>query len=200
MIAERLVAAFLRRYARTEAKVVAPWIVGRRVLDLGAGEGWVAAALRPRGLHWVCSVDVGSFRRVPGPYVAYDGRRLPFRDDCFDTTLVLLALHHCAAPEAVLDEALRVTSHRLLIIESVYRNCLERFWLDHLDGALNGWRHGGAMAVPLVFRPPAGWEALFASRGLTPVATRWLGSWAERLVHHPLLYVLDRVPVPCPAS
>jgi len=61
----------------------------------------------------VCSVDVGLFSKAPLPYVAYDGLRLPFADATFDTTLVLLTLHHCAAPEPVLDEALRVTRQRL---------------------------------------------------------------------------------------
>src|SRR2546427_1259923 len=52
--------------------------------------------------------------------------RSPFRDGTFDTTLISLALHHCEAPEAVLDEAVRVTRSRLLVVESVYRNSRER--------------------------------------------------------------------------
>jgi len=47
------------------------------------------------------------------------------------------------------------------------------------------------MNVPLVWRRPTEWRALFESRGLRVVATDWLGSWLERRVHHPLLYVLD---------
>ncbi|MCI0407982.1 MAG: class I SAM-dependent methyltransferase, partial [Acidobacteria bacterium] len=109
-----------------------PFLVGRRLLDLGAGEGYVSAALHGWTGAWVCSVDVGPFRRTAGPYVTYDGTRLPFRDTAFDTTLILLSLHHCREPEVVLDEALRVTGGRLIVIESVYRNQLERFWLDFL--------------------------------------------------------------------
>ena len=186
----RLLQSFLRRYARAEALAVAPFVVGRRVLDLGAGEGYVAAALRTRSRAWVCSCDVGAFGRAPGPYVAYDGRRLPFPDGAFDTTLMLLTLHHCHDPEAVLDEALRVTARRLVVTESVYRNRRQRFWLDLLDARLNGHRHGGAMNPPRAFRALGGWRALFASRGLRPLATRALGSWWERRVHHPALFVL----------
>lgn len=187
----RLLDAFLRRYARSEAAALAPFVVGPRLLDLGAGEGYVAAALRNGG-RWTCSVDVGAFRRTSGPYVVYDGARLPLGDDAFDTTLLSLALHHCEKPEAVLDEALRVTRRRLLVVESVYRKRLDRFWLDLLDGRLNRHRHGGRMNVPLAFRRPEEWQALFDSRGLCTVATRWLGSRWERLVHHPILYVLDK--------
>ena len=180
----------LRRYARGQARDVAPWIVGERVLDLGAGEGHVAAVL---GRRRVCAVDVGPFRRAAVPYTVYDGRRLPFGDAVFDTTLLLLTLHHCDEAAAVLDEAVRVTRRRLVVTESVYRNARDLFWLRTLDGRVNRLRHDGRMPVPLAFKTPEGWEALFASRGLHTVATRWLGSRWERLIHHPLLWALDRV-------
>ena len=187
----RVLEAFLRRYAWHEAAALAPFVVGWRLLDLGGGEGYVAAALRNGG-RFACSVDVGAFRRTSGPYVVYDGARLPIGGDAFDTTLISLALHHCEKPEAVLDEALRVTRCRVLVVESVYRNRFDRFCLDLLDGRLNRRRHGGRMNVPLTFRRAEEWQALFDSRGLRTVARRWLGGRWERLVHHPLLYVLDK--------
>jgi SAM-dependent methyltransferase len=188
----RLVDWLMRRYAAGQAAAVAPFVTGCRLLDLGAGEGLVAAALDGRAGRSVCAVDVGPFRRAPGRYVVYDGRQLPFGDATFDTTLLLLTLHHCAAPEATLDEAIRVTRGRLIVTESVYRTRLERFWLDALDSRLNRFRHGGRMAPALAFGTPDRWIALFASRGVRVIATRWLGSRWERLVHHPVLYVLER--------
>ena len=182
---------FLRWYARGEAAAVAPATLGSRVLDLGAGEGYVGPLLVARRGGFACSCDVGAFRRAPGPYVVYDGARLPFRDRAFDTALLLLTLHHCDDPERVLDEAVRVARHRLIVLESVVRNRLDRFWLDRLDGRVNARRHGGLMNAPLAFRTPDTWRALFAARGLRLVALHWLGPWWERLVHHPALFVLD---------
>lgn len=102
----------------------------------------------------------------------------------------LLVLHHCAKPAAVLDEAARVTRHRLVVTESVYRSRSELFWLRLLDPRVNRRRHGGGMPPAASFHPAPEWEALFDSRGLRRLATRWLGSPLERLVHHPLLWVL----------
>jgi ubiquinone/menaquinone biosynthesis C-methylase UbiE len=191
-VVTRALQTFLRRYARGEARALAPHIVGQSLLDLGAGEGWLAEALRALAPAWSCSVDVGPFLLARGPYAIYDGARLPFRDDSFDTTLLSLVLHHCEAPEAVLQEAVRVTRTRLLVVESVYRTPRERFWLDALDGRLNGYRHGGAMKMPLAFRRPEEWRALFESHGLRLIALDWLGGRLERLVHHPLLFVMDK--------
>lgn len=194
---KRWVGALLRRYAAGEAAAVAPYVVGRRLLDLGAAENWVAAALRATGhgqarsAMWVCGVDVGAHRRAWGPYVVADGARLPFRDHAFDTTLVLLTLHHCPTPEAVLDEALRVTRCRLIVTESVWRTSAERFWLTTLDGRVNHLRHDGRMASALNVRRAEQWRNLFHSRSLTIAHEQWLGSRWERLVHHPLLFVLD---------
>jgi SAM-dependent methyltransferase len=187
-----LLQRFLRRYARDEAAAVAPFVAGRRVLDLGAGEAYVAVDLSRRTGACVCSVDVGPFRRTSAPYVVYDGVHLPFGDDAFDVTLLLLALHHCAAPEVVLDEAVRVTRHRVLVVESASRNRRDRFWLTLLDGRINAYRHEGRMPVAQAFRTPDEWAALFASRGLRTMDVRWLGAWWERLVHHPVLYVLEK--------
>ena len=195
-----LLDTLLRRYARGEAASVAPHLHGQRVLDLGAGEGYVADALRRTSAVWVCATDVGPYRRVPGPYAVYDGVRLPFADMTFDTTLVLLTLHHCFEPEVVLDEAVRVTRRRLLVVESVYRTRGEHFWLALLDGRLNRLRHDGRMSVPLAFRRPEEWRRLFERRGLHVVETRWLGTALERLIHHPLLFVLDAPPAPRTAA
>ena len=184
-------ARLLRRYARAEADAVAGFVIGARVLDLGAAEAYVTAALSERTGLWVCGVDVGLYRQAPAPYAVYDGRRLPFPDATFDTTLLLLTLHHCARPEAVLDEAIRVTRQRLVVTESVYRTRLERLWLDQLDGRVNYFRHHGAMQPALHFRRPEEWRQLWDTRALSVVEIRWLGSAVERLVHHPLLWALD---------
>jgi len=188
----RLLQSFLRRYARREARALAPYVVGTRVLDLGAGEGWVGEALRGLTPVWACGVDVAPFGLADGPYVVYDGTRLPFPDDAFDSTLISFALHHCDQPDAVLAEAVRVTRARLLVVESVYRSRSERFWLNLLDARLNRRRHGGRMNVPLGFKSPDAWRALFESRGLAVVAMEWIGSRLESLVHHPLLFVVDK--------
>jgi SAM-dependent methyltransferase len=182
----RLVETFLRRYARAQARDVAPWIVGSRLLDLGSGEGFVPAALGAG-----VAVDIGPFRRAAIPYVVYDGSTLPFDDATFDTTLLLLTLHHCDKPDAVLAEARRVTRHRLIVTESVYRNRLDLFWLRLLDPPFNRLRHAGHMPPPLAFHTDSEWQALFATHNLRLITTRWLASRPERLVHHPKLYVLD---------
>jgi ubiquinone/menaquinone biosynthesis C-methylase UbiE len=182
----------LRRYAESEAELLTPYVVGPRVLDLGAGEGYVTGALQRRSEVWVCAVEIGAYRRVPVPYLIYDGGRLPFADATFDTTLISLALHHCTDPEDVLDEALRVTRSRLIILESVYQHRRQRVWLERLDNWLGRYRHGGEMQPALAFKTADEWQRMFATRGLTTIDRQWLGSWWERLIHQAALFVLEK--------
>jgi SAM-dependent methyltransferase len=187
-----LLQTLLRRYAESEAEPVAPLLVGKRLLDLGAAEGYVTAALQRRADIGACAVDIGLYQRVPVSYLIYDGTRLPFDDATFDTTLILLALHHCADPEAVLDEAMRVKAVRLIILESIYRNRHERFCLERLDGWLSRYRHGGERHPAPTFKGGDEWQRIFAARSWQTVDQRWLELRWERLVHQPVLFVLEK--------
>ena len=78
----------------------------RRVLELGAGPGFLsdyARARRPE-LFWIATDIVAA----PWNSLAADGLRLPFRSGAFDTILGLDVLHHLARPRMFFEEAARV--------------------------------------------------------------------------------------------
>jgi ubiquinone/menaquinone biosynthesis C-methylase UbiE len=64
--------------------------LGGRVVEIGTGNGTVAAVLRARGLD-VTTVDIDE---KLGPDVVADVRRLPFPDGSFDTVLAAEILEH----------------------------------------------------------------------------------------------------------
>ncbi len=88
-----------------------------RVLDLGAGSGMIAEGIAKLSGLEVYPVDVIDVNKSQLPLTRYDGERLPFADDAFDTTLAICMLHHADNPRAVLEEMFRVTSNQLLIFE-----------------------------------------------------------------------------------
>ena len=79
--------------ARQKLRAIRPFFPegGRlRVLDLGAGEGYVGEAVaRALGAD-VHLADVLDLNRTSLPHVRYDGHALPFADDAFDVTAALL--------------------------------------------------------------------------------------------------------------
>src|SRR3989337_138881 len=49
------------------------------------------------------------------PVIIYDGKKLPFQNETFDISLLIAVLHHCNEPLQVLDEAIRVSSKKIVI-------------------------------------------------------------------------------------
>ena len=186
-----MIQAALRAYAGREARIVAPLLGAGRVLDLGAGEGYVTERLRRDAGRRVCAADVGPYRRAPVPYVVYDGERLPFRDGAFETTLLLFTLHHCGDPDRVLAEAIRVTRARVVILESVFASRRERRLLEWLDPWFNGRRHGGAMRPALHVASADRWRRRLAAYPVRVAISVDRGAWWERPVHRPHLLVAD---------
>jgi ubiquinone/menaquinone biosynthesis C-methylase UbiE len=88
-------------------------LAGRRVLDVGCGDGafvreLAAAGAVPTGLE--CSIaQLGLCREAqpvgPESYVSGVGESLPFADDSFDATVFRASLHH--VPEGLMSRALR---------------------------------------------------------------------------------------------
>lgn len=175
-----------RRAAR-KANRLAPFLTPQkpssgsslRVLDLGAGEGYVGQVLQERYDAHVRLADVVDMNRTDLPLDLYDGRRLPYADGAFDVVVLYYVLHHCASPERVLQEALRVAD-TVLVVETVYHSALQRRLLHVLDPLANRVRSGGSMREQeehLAFRTPDRWERTFADLGATLCDREQHGSW-----------------------
>lgn len=162
-----------------------------RVLDLGAGEGYVGEAVaRALGAD-VQLADVLDLNRTRLPHVRYDGHTLPFDDAAFDVTLLYFVLHHAERSERVLEEALRVTRRRVIVAESVYEGAWDRRLLTFLDRWANRFRSGGTMRFQeehLQFKTASEWRRIFQETGADVVEEKRRGRW----VHKQALFALVR--------
>ena len=153
-----------------------------RVLDLGAGEGYVGLAAYQEGAA-VQLADVVDFNRTDLPHQLLAGNELPFGDDAFDATLLVFVLHHVERPGALLEEARRVTEGPLVVIESVVETPWDRWWLPRADRWANRLRSGGAMREQeehVTFRSVAEWRGVFARLELGVTAEERRGQFFHR--------------------
>ncbi len=164
----RLFDALMRRRARAKLRRLAPLVPAgaRHLLDLGAGEGFVADAAAEATGARVTLADVRDYRRSPRPLALVDGARLPFADDTFDATLVVYVLHHATDPEALLSEAVRVTRGPVVVLESVVRVPWTRRAFERLDAAVHRWRSGSGAPDPR-WRLVDEWRDAARALGLT---------------------------------
>jgi len=111
------------RRRRILAERIAPLIPeGSSVLDVGTGDGAVAAAIREsgRGLT-VTGIDVLVREGAAIPVTRFDGVTIPYADGSHDVVLFVDVLHHTRDPQALLNEAARV-ARRCVIVKDHDRN------------------------------------------------------------------------------
>lgn len=176
-----------------------PHLAGTRLLDLGGGNGLLAAGIRASTDLEVTLADVLDYRMTDEvPLVTLErGAALPFGDRAFDTVVLYLVLHHTADPDGLLAEAARVCARRLVVMEGDIDGTDgdgDLFLLNaFLDWFLNRVVQRAAdMDLPLTFRTDAEWRAAFDRLGLEVTHAEALGVDEPLAPEHHRFYVLDR--------
>lgn len=136
-----------------------------RVLDVGAGRCYVAKELEMKNNVKVTCIDIKDFSRTETRVVVYDGKKIPFKNDEFDTALVAYVLHHCEAPLEVLKEAVRVCKGSVIIFEDTKPSPFTGL-MDFLSNKLRG------VETPFKFRTEEGWIEIFKKLNLKITAIR----------------------------
>jgi SAM-dependent methyltransferase len=166
-----------------------------RVLDVGTGDGLIAAALaeRRRDLR-IEGVDVLVRERTAIPVTAFDGRVIPMAAGSVDVVTMFDVLHHADDPAALLAEACRVTRRCVVLKDHVAAGPISRAVLAFMDRAGNR-RHG--VALPHNYLSGPQWRRVIDRLGLTPavweVGGLGLYPWPASLVFGGQLHVLARL-------
>jgi ubiquinone/menaquinone biosynthesis C-methylase UbiE len=105
---------------------VAQFIQGRRVLDVGCGNGWGTAMLLAAGASSVCGIDsdaaavAAARERLPdAQFVQGDPVSLPWNPESFEVVVCFDTIEHLGEVDRTLDEMVRVlTEDGLLVVSS----------------------------------------------------------------------------------
>jgi SAM-dependent methyltransferase len=168
------------------ARCIAELLPARgRVLDVGCGDGAVAAAvLGRRPAIEIMGVDVSVRPDTHIPVHAFDGRRLPFDDGSFDAVTFVDVLHHTDNQRQLLAEAARVAP-TVILKDHLADGLLARPTLRLMDW---GGNTKLGVALPYNYWTAGEWADAFGSTGLVVEAeTTRLGLYPA-----PLSWAFDR--------
>lgn len=168
------------------------------VLDVGCGDGLIdALVLERRGDLSIRGVELQLRPAAQIHVTPFDGRKLPFPDQSFDSVLFCDVLHHTDSPLAMLQEAVRVARKCILIKDHVVQGWLARPTLRFMDFIGNA-PHG--VVLPYNYLTGPQWDAAFGACRLTPrrVERRlglyppWADFWFGRSLHFVGIYDIAR--------
>lgn len=139
-----------------------------RVLDVGCGDGSIAAAvMAQRPDVEVTGIDVHVRPSTKVPVAAFDGTTIPFGDRSFDAVTFVDVLHHTADPTVLLREAARVAGDAVVVKDHLADQFLARPTLRLMDWVGNT-RLG--VALPYNYWSTKRWQAAFREVGLSVAA------------------------------
>jgi SAM-dependent methyltransferase len=144
------------------------------VLDVGCGDGLFAltlSKLRPDLRIEGAEAFPRAACRIP--VVAFDGSHLPFPPGSFEACLLIDVLHHADEPAALLAEAARVGSGRVIIKDHLREGIAAGPCLRFMD-VVGNRRHG--VALPFRYYNSDEWERMFAKCNLAAVSRNPVGN------------------------
>jgi SAM-dependent methyltransferase len=178
--------------AKRSLELVEDYIVGEKVLDLGAGDGLLALEVKEQLGKEVVLVDVVDYNHTDLPLILYDPEeRIPLADEEADTTILYTVLHHASDPQRLLKEATRITRKRLVIIEGYVEEDDIRMTNSFFDWFYNRVVGDEDINVPLNFLRVKGWEKILKTHGFDIVKTVYLGINEPIVPEHQILIIAD---------
>lgn len=159
-----------------------------RILDIGAGGGWISQEIKKRKKVEITLLDVKDFNQTSCglKLILYDGENIPFSDNSFDVSFLIFTLHHCSDLTKVLKEAKRVSRKKIIIIEDIPTSLINKIFLYVWDMITN---------LPSLINPPgenitfnfktiSQWQQIFNDLQLKNIFQKDFQS--NKLIHHVL--------------
>jgi|SRR3989344_1762232 len=166
-----------------------------KIVDIGAGGGWISQEMQKRKKTENTLVDVINLNQTDLPVILYDGENIPFRDNTFDTALLISVLHHCENPSRVLLEAKRVVKNKIIVMEDIAKTPFGEVALRFKDAVTNigfclmanSFRE--MINLPFHFKKISGWEQIFKDLNLQIVYKK---EFRPFLNHHSIGFILKK--------
>lgn len=159
-----------------------------KILDYGAGSGQISEYLVQKFDTKMALVDVVDYNKTKLKLIKFDGKKLPFKDNSFDLTLIIFVLHHSNYPIEILNEVKRV-SEKIIIIEDTPKNGFERTAWHFWDWLLN---LGHNVSMTYSAKKENEWIEIFKKLNLKMIKKKNFRPWLPVLgMYQQTIFILE---------
>lgn len=137
---------------------------GTKCLDIGAGYGHFSNYLNHNG-HDITAVDVTNEFKYDLNFKTFDGTKIDYKANSFNTSIIMFVLHHTDNQIELLREASRVTKDYIIIAEDIMVNKLDKV-LGNIHLNTSPWEKSNNL-----FHSTNSWEQIFKDLDLDLVET-----------------------------
>ncbi len=180
--------------AERSFELVERYLVGEKILDLGAGNGLLALEISKQLKKDVVLVDIIDYNCTDLPLILFNPEEeIPLADGEVDTTILYTVLHHANDPECLIKEAARITKNRLVIIEGYIEEDNKRISNSFFDWFYNRVIGNEDINVPLNFLKRKEWEKILELHGFRIIETVYLGINEPMVPEYQILIIADQI-------
>ena len=139
----------------------------KNILDVGCGNGIISKELmrKEKGLN-IKGIDVIDIKDPKIPIKVFDGIKIPFGDNSFDTVIAIDVLHHAKDLEKLFKEMVR-TSKKYIIIKDHYYETKTDYLILKIYDYIGNKPFG--VNLPYKFKKIEEWEKLIKSNNLEKI-------------------------------
>ena len=144
-----------------------------KVLDFGCGDLSLSNSLKASVPSLkITGVDVVNFQNNHKDikFIKYDGKKLPFKANSFDTVISFYVFHHCDDAIASFKECLRV-GKSVIVVESVFRYKIELPFMRLMDWIYNRFK-SDPVHLNYQFFSYGDWIKIFARNKLKVISSK----------------------------
>jgi SAM-dependent methyltransferase len=161
---------------------------GDKVIDIGAGKGYLLKRIQSEKNADVKGIDVADYGQVDIPITIFDGVSIPFPDNSFDVGILGFVLHHTKKQTELLQEVKR-TCRKVIIFED---DLIGR--IGKLIGKGHSLAYGRIYKInsTCYFHSPEEWQEMFQGMGLR--VEKYSQSWKPDCLFYPVkmsIFVLN---------
>ena len=132
----------------------------KTILDVGSGSGAIAHCLKTNlKTNDILPLDIKDFHEYGDKPLIYNGENIPLSDNSYDTLTCLSVLHHIPNQDKILNELIRVSKKRLIIMED-----WKESYLDNILTNIHSLSSYGKCQN--CFHSKKEWKNIFESKGL----------------------------------